>query len=109
MEEFISSTMRLKKGERDITILEVEARGTDSSITFRMLDKFDDKKEISSMSRTTGYPIAILSLLVAAKKISNKGVIPLEILGQDEKISKMILDELKARNIIIREQISRSA
>jgi saccharopine dehydrogenase-like NADP-dependent oxidoreductase len=108
MEEFISSTMRLRKGERDITILEVEARGADSSITFRMLDRFDDKKGISSMSRTTGYPIAILSLMVAAKKISNKGVAPLEVLGQDERISKMILDELKARNIIIREQTNRS-
>jgi saccharopine dehydrogenase-like NADP-dependent oxidoreductase len=108
MEEFISSRLRLKKGERDITILEVGVKGGGGSITFRMLDKFDEKKEISSMSRTTGYPIAILSLLVAKKEIEKKGVIPLEILGQDQRISSIILKELEARSIRIQEQISKS-
>jgi saccharopine dehydrogenase-like NADP-dependent oxidoreductase len=106
MEAFISSTLKLKKGERDVTILEVEVKGSSRSVKFRMLDKFDDKKEISSMSRTTGYPIAILSLLVAKKEIDKKGVVPPEILGQDERVSNMILKELEARNIRIKEQIS---
>jgi lysine 6-dehydrogenase len=109
MQEFISSTMRLKKGEKDITILEVEVRGGGGSVKFRMLDKFDEKSGISSMSRTTGYPIAILSMLVAKKQIDKKGVVPLEILGQDEKVSSMILRELKERKIIIQEQIGSSA
>jgi saccharopine dehydrogenase-like NADP-dependent oxidoreductase len=61
------------------------------------------------MSRTTGYPIAILSLLVAKKQIDKKGVVPLEILGQDENASSMILRELKERKIIIQEQIGSSA
>lgn len=109
MEEFITSTMRLKKGEKDITILEVEVRGGGGSVKFQMLDKFDEKSGISSMSRTTGYPIAILSLLVAKKQIDKKGVVPLEILGQDENASSMILRELKERKIIIQEQIGSSA
>jgi saccharopine dehydrogenase-like NADP-dependent oxidoreductase len=108
MEAFISSTLKLKKGERDLTILEVEVKGSSRSVKFQMLDKFDDRKGISSMSRTTGYPIAILSLLVAKKEIDRKGVVPLEILGQDERISNMILKELEARNIRIKEQISQS-
>jgi lysine 6-dehydrogenase len=107
MEAFISSTMRLGKGEGDITILEVEVRGENGAVTYRMLDKFDEKNNITSMARTTGYPIAVLSLLVARKEIEKKGVVPLEILGGDTRVSKLILKELNARNIKIDEKITK--
>lgn len=107
MENFISATMRLGRGERDITILEVEVRGESGAVTYRMLDKFDEKNNITSMARTTGYPIAVLSLLVARKEIEKKGVLPLEILGGDARVSKLILRELEARNIRIDEKISK--
>ena len=105
MENFISATMRLGKGERDITILEVEVRGESGAAAYRMLDKYDEKNGISSMSRTTGYPIAVLSLLVAKREITQKGVVPLELLGMDNNISRLILEELQRRNIRVDEKI----
>jgi saccharopine dehydrogenase-like NADP-dependent oxidoreductase len=71
-----------------------------------MLDRYDEKNGISSMSRTTGYPIAVLSLLVAKGEIAQKGVVPLEVLGMDGKISKLILEELQRRSIQIDEKIT---
>jgi saccharopine dehydrogenase-like NADP-dependent oxidoreductase len=106
MEAFISTTMRLGKGEKDITILEIDVRGESGAVTYRMLDRYDEKNGISSMSRTTGYPIAVLSLLVARREIAQKGVVPLEVLGMDSKISKLILEELQRRSIQIDEKIT---
>jgi saccharopine dehydrogenase-like NADP-dependent oxidoreductase len=105
IEEFMSATMRLAKGERDMTIMEVEVKGENGAATYRMLDRYDEKSEIPSMSRTTGYPIAVLSLLVAEKKIKQKGVVPLEILGMDSGISESILDGLRQRNIHADEEV----
>ncbi|WXG44438.1 MAG: saccharopine dehydrogenase C-terminal domain-containing protein [Promethearchaeati archaeon SRVP18_Atabeyarchaeia-1] len=103
MEAFISSTLALEKGERDITILEVEVKGEAESVRYRMLDRYDDRNKISSMSRTTGYPIAIMSLLVARKQIQRRGVLPLEVLGMDDKVSKLVLRELQRRGIQVEE------
>jgi lysine 6-dehydrogenase len=106
MEAFIASTLKLKSGEKDITILEVEVKGESGAVIYRMLDKYDSKNNISSMARTTGYPIAILSMLVAKNEITHKGVVPLEILGIDGKISKLILEELQKRSIRIEEKLT---
>jgi len=104
MEAFLSSKLRLRSNERDITILEVEVKGESETIRYRMLDKFDEKNNITSMARTTGYPLAVVSILVAEKKVEQKGVVPPEILGADKKLSKLILEELQKRNIRIEEE-----
>lgn len=105
MEAFLSSKLRLGKREKDLTILEVEVKGESETIRFRMLDRFDEKNNITSMARTTGYPLAVVSMLVAGKKVEQKGVVPLEVLGTDKKISKLILEELQERNISIEEEL----
>jgi saccharopine dehydrogenase-like NADP-dependent oxidoreductase len=107
MEAFISATLRLGKGEKDMTVMEVGVMGEDGSVTYRLLDRFDERNNITSMARTTGYPIAVLSLLVARKQIERKGVVPLEILGSDASASNLILRELEARGIRIDEKIEK--
>jgi saccharopine dehydrogenase-like NADP-dependent oxidoreductase len=104
MEAFLSSKLRLGKSDRDITILEVEVKGESEMIRYRMLDRFDEKNNITSMSRTTGYPLAVVSMMVAEKKVEQKGVIPLEILGSNKKLSELVLEELHKRNIRIEEE-----
>jgi saccharopine dehydrogenase-like NADP-dependent oxidoreductase len=43
-------------------------------------------------------------MLVAEKKVEQKGVVPLEVLGADKKVSKLILEELRKRGIRIEEE-----
>lgn len=105
MESFISSTLKLRKGEKDLTILQVDVSGESGAVRYRVLDRFDERSNISSMARTTGYPIAILSLLVAGGEVGQKGVVPLEILGQDEGVSQRVLEELRRRNVKIDEKM----
>jgi len=104
MEAFLSSKLRLGKNEKDLTILEVEVKGENETIRYRMLDRFDEKSNITSMARTTGYPLAVVSMLVAEKKVELKGVVPLESLGADKRVSKLVLEELQKRNIRIEEE-----
>jgi lysine 6-dehydrogenase len=104
MEAFLSSKLRMGKNERDITLLEVEVKGESETVRYRMLDKFDEKNNITSMARTTGYPLAVVSMMVAEKRVGQKGVVPLEILGSDKTIPKLVLDELRKRNVRIEEE-----
>jgi lysine 6-dehydrogenase len=103
MEAFLSQTLRLGKNEKDLTILEVEVEGENEVVKYRMLDRFDEQNNITSMARTTGYPLAVVSMLVAEKKVEQRGVVPLEVLGADKRVSKLILGELQKRNIRIEE------
>jgi len=104
MEAFLSQKLRLGKDEKDLTILEVDVAGENGKIKYRMLDRFDERNNTTSMARTTGYPLAVVAMLVAEKKVEQKGVVPLEVLGADAKVSKLILEELRKRGIRIQEE-----
>jgi lysine 6-dehydrogenase len=105
MEAFLSQKLRMGRNEKDLTILEVVVRGTNGGIRYRMVDRFDDRNNITSMARTTGYPLALVSLLVAEKNVERKGVVPLEVLGADKKASGQILEGLRKRGIRIEEEM----
>jgi saccharopine dehydrogenase-like NADP-dependent oxidoreductase len=105
MEVFLSQKLKMGKNEKDLTILEVMVKGENGGIRYRMLDKFDDRNNITSMARTTGYPLAVVSMLVAEKKVERKGVVPLEVLGADKKASGLVLEGLRKRGIRIEEEV----
>ncbi len=55
------------------------------------------------MVRTAGYAASVVAQLIVKGVIEDKGVIPPERLGMNERICKQITEELEKRNIKITE------
>ena len=94
---------------RDILAMKVEvsgiAEGSGKCYVYHLLDRYDQKHQVTAMARTTAYPASILAQLIAQKAIEEKGVIPLEKLGVKEKIVNKILAELEKRQVRIVESL----
>ncbi len=90
---------------RDIAILRVIVDGLvkESVVRFQfdLIDKYDESTKLTAMSRTTGFPCAIVARLVAKGKIPI-GVVPPELIGKDKKLFRKMIEELEKRNIRIR-------
>jgi len=90
---------------KDILVLKVEisgiSRGSKTSYVYYLLDYYDEKHGVTAMARTTGYPASIFAQLIAQKAIKEKGVLPLEKLGDKEKIFNKTIVELEKRQIKI--------
>jgi len=70
-------------------------------ISFEMIDYFDSKTNLSSMMRTTGFPVSVTADLIARKEISSFGVFtPEEIIPVS-----LFLDELRKRKMIIEKNV----
>ncbi|MCP3940359.1 MAG: saccharopine dehydrogenase [Desulfobacteraceae bacterium] len=93
-----------KKGEEDITIMRVLAKGTKDgkkrSYTWDLLDTADPETCIHSMARTTGYTATMALRMIKQGLLNQKGVIPPEFLGRNEARVAFILDGLKQRDVI---------
>ena len=101
--------LELKEGEMEFTVMRViiegEKDGKKMRYTYDLLDYYDREKKETSMARTTGYPCAIVARIVARGDYQNPGVNPPEYLGKNHKIFHEILDELRKRNVIIKENV----
>lgn len=100
---------KMKPDDRDITVMRVIVEGEKNKkkirYTYDIFDRFDEKMNATSMSRTTGYPNAIMARLVLDGRIKQSGVHAPEIIAKDEKIFMHILKELENRNIKIKSKI----
>ncbi|MDG6218471.1 MAG: saccharopine dehydrogenase C-terminal domain-containing protein [Candidatus Thermoplasmatota archaeon] len=96
---------RLPSEGEDVVLLKVIGEITKNRkkriVTFEMIDYFDKTTNLSAMMRTTGIPVSITADLIASEKISSRGVFtPEEIVP-----SRLFIDELEKRNIIIKETV----
>jgi saccharopine dehydrogenase-like NADP-dependent oxidoreductase len=108
--EFLSSLITPKlqpfEGETDICVMYNTLIGEKDKkkmkIEYFMWDEADTINGISSMARVTGFPVAVTAKLLLQKKIKEKGIVPPEdcIKG---KLYMEFMQELKKRNVIIRE------
>lgn len=93
---------------KDMALLSVKVKGMkeDSKVTYTcsLLDKYDEKENITAMARTTAYTASILVKLLAENAIAEKGVVPPEKLGMNDKLFSMIFGELKKKGIEIKER-----
>lgn len=68
--------------EPDVILLRVSARGTidgkPREIRYEMIDLYDEATGLSAMTRSTGFPIAQIALMIARGQISARGAIPQE-------------------------------
>lgn len=108
--EFLLSiiTPRLlpNEGETDVCVmyntLEGKKDGKSVKIEYFMWDEPDTEKNISSMMRVTGYPMAITARMIGMGEIKEKGIVAPEDAITSELYTKFIA-ELGKRNIAIKE------
>jgi lysine 6-dehydrogenase len=94
-------------GETDVSVMYNTLVGTKDGKTVRveyfMWDEADPASGLSSMMRTTGFPVAIGARLLAGGRIDQKGVVAPEDAIRDE-VYDDFMAELERRNIHIRER-----
>lgn len=105
--DFFSAILmkNLNFNQKDVVLLKVFSEGEKDfkkiKIEYSMIDYYDEKNNITSMMRTTGYPVSITAQMIEQGIIKENGVFC------SEKIipCKLFFDELKKRNIIIKKHV----
>ena len=93
---------KLAEGDpRDLTVMRVIANGKKGRMVYDMVDRYDEKKKISSMGKTTAYTASIVAQMVGRGEIRGPGVIPPEKAIQGTKVD-LLLSELGRRGVQIK-------
>ena len=103
--DIVSPRLRNPDGD-DLVALRVEVEGerdgSDRTVTYDLLDYYDAKNRITAMMRTTGYSLAITSVMQADGRVEQKGVhTPDEAMPAEPYIA-----ELAKHGIDIRKSVS---
>jgi len=101
-----------RPGIRDIVAMKVEVSGIKNDkhvcYVYHLLDRYDEKRGITAMARTTAYSASIIAQLILKRVVKEKGVVPPERLGMSEEFFSRFSNELEKRGIeITEEEISR--
>ena len=109
--KFTAKILEQKLSDRrpkDIVALKTQTYGTrDKKRTrqiYTLLDCCDKKRGITAMARTTAYPASIVAQMILNKYLKEKGVVPPEKIGMDDKLFKLFLEGLKAHGIKINQE-----
>lgn len=100
--------MRLKKPETpDIVAMHIEVVGLKNArriqFQYSMLERFDKKRKVTAMARTTAYTTSVVAQLVAQHVITEKGVIPTEKLGMNKRVYARFMSMMKQRGVTVKE------
>ena len=73
----------LPNGRPDAVLVKIEIegkiKGENKKESWELIDYYDEKNGLSSMQRTTAFPVSIIAQMLAEGKIAKKGVVPQEI------------------------------
>ena len=98
---------KLKPGELEYTAMVIKIGGKEKNkpveYIYKLFDKYDEEKNITSMSRTTGYTCTAVARRVLNKDYTKKGVSAPEYVGANKKCFSKIIKDLKIRNIVLKE------
>jgi lysine 6-dehydrogenase len=97
-----------EEGDRDITVLLVRVDGKkgniEISISFEMVDYYDEENGITSMAKTTGYTAALITRMLARGDIEEKGIRwPVRLIRRD--LFKELMRGLRERGVEVTENI----
>jgi len=96
---------QFEENEPDLTVMEISATGTKDgqpvSETLQLIDHYDHENNVSSMARTTGYTCAAGVRLMLSNDDLPHGVLPPEILGQNQNWFDQIMTELAGHGIVL--------
>lgn len=94
--------VKLQEGEKDITVLRVDAigqkKGFPRQFRIDMVDHYDDELNFTSMARTTAMTGAIVARMIAHGDLQAQGFLTPEQIITDQLFEKLV-DELAAINI----------
>ncbi|MFG0252662.1 MAG: saccharopine dehydrogenase C-terminal domain-containing protein [Phycisphaerales bacterium JB038] len=97
-----------EEGEADLTVMRIIVEGEQAGARQRyrwdLFDCYDPQTNWRSMSRTTGFPAAIMARMLAAGRIEQSGVLPPELLADDESLVRDMLAELARRGVSYEER-----
>ncbi len=92
-----------EEGEQDMTLMRVIAVGeSGESLTWEMIDVYDETTATSSMARTTAFPCAITARMIVSGQFDQKGVIAPEQIGRVPGLLDHVLGELESRRVRVR-------
>ncbi|MDI6824422.1 MAG: saccharopine dehydrogenase C-terminal domain-containing protein [Bacillota bacterium] len=98
---------RLQAGdERDVTVLRVEVSGRKGGkrmlYRFDMVDLYDEATRTTSMARTTAYPCTSACRMLIRGEITERGVLPPELLF-DDRLYAVLTRDLAERGVKMQE------
>jgi saccharopine dehydrogenase-like NADP-dependent oxidoreductase len=105
--DFFSAILmkNLPSNQKDVVLLKVFAEGEKSGkklkIEYSLIDYYDEKNDITSMMRTTAYPVSITAQMIEKGIIKERGVF----CSEEIVPCKPFFDELKKRDIIIKKNV----
>ena len=95
----------IPKTGKDVVLLKIMGEGIKNgrktNLEYTMVDYYDKKNNITSMMRTTGYPISITAQMIENGLINNYGVF----FSEEIIPCKPFFNELRKRNIFIKKEI----
>jgi saccharopine dehydrogenase-like NADP-dependent oxidoreductase len=101
-EKLLLEALRLRRGERDLTLMRIVVDGSRQGVTWRVTWNLVDRPDAdgrSSMARTTGFPCALMARLVLAGAWTRPGVVAPEAVGRETAVADALLEGLAARDI----------
>jgi lysine 6-dehydrogenase len=91
----------LSEGDpHDVTVMRVIARSETGEFVYDMVDRYDDKEEVTSMGKTTGYTASIVAQMVGEGRIKGKGTLAPE-KAVEGPLVETLLSELGRRGVSI--------
>lgn len=101
--------MEPEKGDRDLTIMQVEVSGYKGrdlvTYTWDLWDIFDEKTWKNSMGRCTGFSCSIFAQAIVKGLIKEKGVIAPEKLAASDELYDFVMAEQRSRGINYKESV----
>lgn len=92
---------------RDVVAILIRVGGTKNDrekiYSYQILDRYDEKRKVTAMARTTAYTASVVTQLLAQRMIEEKGVVPPEKTGMNEKLYVKFVNEMLKRGIKIQE------
>ena len=96
-------TLAPEKGEADLTVMRVIAKGPKCgdtvTHTWELFDRLDEKTGIHSMARTTAFPCTITARAIADGTIRKAGFVAPEMLADNEAFYGMLMSGLRVRGV----------
>jgi saccharopine dehydrogenase-like NADP-dependent oxidoreductase len=99
----------LKPRDKEFTVMKVIIEGVKEKkklrYTYYLFDRHNEKTNVHSMARTTGYTATMVLRMLAKGLFDKKGICPPEYIGQKADCVDFILSGLKDRGIVYHETI----
>ncbi len=96
-----------RKNVPDIVAMLIEVSGTENGkrvmYMYHVLDRYDEKLQVTAMGRTTAYTASLAAQLLAKKAVVEKGVVPPEKIGMSEELYNEFMDKMRKRKVIAKE------